>query len=135
MVGLYLAPSENALVLSLDEKSNIQAWERRTGYVVSSDRRLVQGYESTSPRHGTLNLFAALEVGSGRIHARTTPSSEKTEGGFLVFLERVLAGFPRSDTVEYHVIMDNPSIHKRHEKWLAAHPNVFSITRRPAPVG
>ena len=125
VVGLYLAPPENALVLSLDEKPNIQALERRTGYAVSSDRRLVQGFESTYTRHGTLNLFAALEVATGRIHARTTPSSEKTKVGFLAFLESVLAGFPASDTVEYHVIMDNHSIHKRHEEWLAAHPNVF----------
>ena len=93
---------------------------------MSSDRRLAQGYESTYTRHGTLNLFAALEVATGRIHAQTTPSSEKTKVGFLAFLESVLAGFPSSATVEYHVIMDNHSIHKRHEKWLAAHPNVFS---------
>ena len=125
VVGLYLTPPENALVLCVDEKPKIQALERRCGYAVSSDGRLVQGLESTYKRHGTLNLFAALEVATGRIHARTTPSSEKSKGGFLSFLESVLAGFPESDAMEYHVIMDNHSLHKRHEKWLAAPPNVF----------
>ena len=124
VVGLYLTPPENALVLSLDEKPKIQL-ERRSGYVVSSARRLVQGYESTYTRHGRLNLFAALEVAPGRIHAQTTLSFEKTKVGFLSFLESVLAGFPGSDTVEYHVILDTPRIHKRHENWLAAHRNVF----------
>ena len=124
VVGLYLAPPENALVLCVDEKPNIQALERRRGYVSSSDGRLVQGYESVYKRHGTLNLFAALEVATGRIHGKTTPPSEKTKKGFLAFLEDVLSGLPVSPTVVYHVIVDNHSIHKRHEDWLSGHPNV-----------
>ena len=125
VVGLYLAPPKNAMVFCVDEKPNIQALERRTGYVVSSDGRLVQGYESTYTRHGTLNLFAALEVATGRIYSKSTDSSEKNKQGFLAFLEDVLSGLPKSETVEYHVIMDNHSIHKHHEQWLSRHPNVF----------
>ena len=127
VVGLYLAPPQNAVVFCVDEKPNIQTLERRCGYAVSSDKHLVQGYESSYKQHGILNLFAALEVATGGIHAQTTPSSEKSKVkvGFLSFLESVLAGFPASETTEYHVIMDNHSHHKRHGKWLSAHPNVF----------
>lgn len=125
VVGLYLAPPENSLVLFVDEKPNIQALEREGGYVTSSDRRLIQGYESTYKRHGTLNLFAALEVATGRIPDKTPPPGEKTKKGFLAFLEKVLAGLPVSESVECHVIMDKHSIHKRHEAWLSRHPNVY----------
>lgn len=90
----------------------------------SSDGRLVQGYESVYKRHGTLNLFAALEVATGLIHGKTKPPSEKTKKGFLAFLEDVLSGLPGSPTVVYHVIMDNHSIHKRHEDRLSRHPKV-----------
>ena len=124
VVGLYLAPPENAPALCVDEKPNIQALERGGGYVTSSDRRTIQGYESTYKRHGTLNLFAALEMAPGRIHDKTTLPGEKTKKGFPAFLEEVLAGLPVSESVEYHVIMDNHSIHKRHETWLSRHPNV-----------
>ena len=125
VVGLYLAPPENALVLCVDEKPNIQALERGSGYVVSSDRRVVHGYESEYKRHGTLNLFAALEVATGRIHGGTTEPGAKTKKGFLSFLEDVLSGLPASETTEYHVILDDHSIHKRHEAWQSRHPNVF----------
>ena len=109
----------------MDEKPNIQALERGSGYVSSSDRRVIHGYESEYRRHGTLNLFAALEVATGRIHGKTTEPGEKTKKGFLSFLEEVLSGLPGSETTEYHVIMDNHSIHKRHEAWQSRHPNVF----------
>jgi transposase len=123
VVGLYLAPPENAFVLCVDEKPNIQALERRTGYAVSSDKKLIQGIESTYKRNGTVNLFAALSVASGNIHGRVTPPGEKTKKGFLLFMEGLLAELPPES--EYHVIVDNHSIHKRHGAWLEKHPNVF----------
>lgn len=123
VVGLYLAPPEMALVLCVDEKPNMQALERLTGYAVSSDRKLVKGLESTYKRHGTLNLFAALDVASGTIHGKVTPAPEKTKRGFLIFMEELLSELP--DGLEYHVIMDNHSIHTRHEAWLLNHENVF----------
>jgi transposase len=61
IIGLYLNPPENALVLSVDEKPSIQALERATGYVLTSSGKIVQGLKSTYKRHGTVNLFAALE--------------------------------------------------------------------------
>lgn len=123
VVGLYLAPPENALVICVDEKPNIQALERATGYAVSSDRKLIRALESTYKRKGTLNLFAALEVATGQIHGKTTEPAKKTKKGFLEFMEELLLELPESG--EYHVIMDNHSIHKRHGLWLAEHPNVF----------
>ncbi len=123
VVGLYLAPPENALVICVDEKPNIQALERATGYAVSSDRKLIRALESTYKRNGTLNLFAALEVATGQIHGKTTEPAKKTKKGFLEFMEELLLELPESG--EYHVIMDNHSIHKRHGLWLAEHPNVF----------
>ena len=123
VVGLYLAPPENAFVLCVDEKPNIQALERRTGYAVSSDKKLIQGIESTYKRNGTVNLFAALSVASGSIHGRVTPPGEKTKKGVLIFMDGLLAELPPDS--EYHVIVDNHSIHKRHDAWLEKHPNVF----------
>ncbi len=123
VVGLYLAPPENAFVICVDEKPNIQALERRTGYAVSSDKKLIQGIESTYTRNGTVNLFAALSVASGRIHGKVTPPGEKTKKGFLSFMDDLLRDLPSAN--EYHVIVDNHSIHKRHGVWLEEHPNVF----------
>lgn len=70
IVGLYLNPPENALVISVDEKPSIQALERATGYVETDNGEIVRGYKSTYKRHGTLNLFAALEIATGAIHAQ-----------------------------------------------------------------
>lgn len=123
VVGLYLAPPENALVICVDEKPNIQALEQTTGYAVSSDRKLVRALESTYKRNGTLNLFAALEVATGQIHGKTTEPAKKTKKGFIEFMDELLLELPNSG--EYHVIMDNHSIHKRHDLWLEEHPNVF----------
>jgi transposase len=123
VVGLYLDPPEQALVISVDEKPNIQALERLQGYAISSDRKLIHAMQSTYKRHGTLNLFAALEVATGFIHGQATHTEEKTKKGFLRFLEEVLAELPEAN--EYHVILDNHSIHKRHEAWLEAHPNIY----------
>ena len=123
VVGLYLSHDDKALVFCVDEKPNIQALAFRTGYAVSSDRKLIRGLESTYLRNGTVNLFAALEVATGRIHGKTTASSQKTPKGFLAFMDELLLELPSAE--EYHVILDNHSIHKRHERWLAEHENVF----------
>jgi transposase len=123
VVGLYLSPPDNAVVICVDEKPNIQALERKTGYVFSSDRHLIHGIESTYKRNGTVNLFAALDVASGIIHGKVTPSKEKTKKGFIAFMNDLLSELPSGS--EYHVIMDNHSIHKRHEVWMQNHPNVY----------
>jgi transposase len=120
IVGLYLNPPENALVISVDEKPSIQALERATGYVETDNGKIVHGFKSTYKRHGTLNLFAALEVTTGAIHTQTTQQKRRLE--FLAFMDQVLAGL--SNNKEIHVILDNYCIHKKNDEWLAAHPNV-----------
>jgi hypothetical protein len=71
-VGLYLNPPLNAVVLSVDEKPTIQAIERASGYVETDSGKVVRGLKSTYKRHGTLNLFAALEVGTGQVKTKFT---------------------------------------------------------------
>jgi len=121
IIGLYLNPPENALVVSIDEKPSIQALERKTGYVQTSNGKIVRGYKSTYKRHGTLNLFAALEVATGAIHGKMTERKRRVE--FLKFMDELLAQW-RTDK-EIHVILDNYCIHKKCDAWLEAHPNVF----------
>ena len=121
IIGLYLSPPTNALVLSADEKPSMQALERATGYVETDSGKIVRGFRSTYKRHGTLNLFAALEVATGAIHTQTTRQKRRVE--FLEFMNRVVAELPLEK--EIHVILDNYCIHKKNAAWLAAHPNVF----------
>ena len=117
VVGLYLNPPQNALVLSVDEKPSIQALERKTGYVETDSGKIVRGFKSTYKRHGTLNLFAALEVATGAVHTQTTSKKRRIE--FLEFMDRVVTDLPVGK--EIHAILDHYCIHA----WLAAHPNVF----------
>lgn len=120
IVGLYLNPPQNALVLSVDEKPSIQALERKTGYVETDNGKIVRGFKSTYKRHGTLNLFAALEVATGAVHTQTTAKKRRVE--FLEFMDRVLTDLPPGR--EIHVILDNYCVHKKNDAWLAAHPHV-----------
>lgn len=120
IVGLYLNSPEKALIVSLDEKPSIQALERARGYVCTSSGKIVQGLKSTYRRHGTLNLFAALNVATGAIRAKTTQLKRRVE--FLAFMDELMMELPADR--EIHVILDNYCIHKRNEEWLAAHPNV-----------
>jgi len=110
------------LVISVDEKPSIQALERTTGYLLTSSKKVVQGLKSTYKRHGTLNLFAALNVATGAVHTQTTELKRRVE--FLAFMDQVLFELPDGDQKEIHVILDNYCIHKRNDEWLNAHPNV-----------
>lgn len=120
VIGLYLNPPENALVFSVDEKPSIQALERTRGYVQTSSGKIVQGMKSTYKRHGTVNLFAALNVATGVIRGKTTQTKKRTD--FQAFMEEVVAEQPAGRQI--HVILDNLNTHKKNEDWLAAHPNV-----------
>ena len=115
VVGLYLNPPINAVVLSVDEKPSLQAIERSSGYVETDSGAVVRGLKSTYKRHGTLNLFAALEVGTGQVHTKFTDSKKRED--FLSFLDGILADQPQDK--EIHVILDNYSTHKRNHDWLA----------------
>lgn len=120
VIGLYLNPPQHALVLSVDEKPSIQALERARGYVQTSSGKLVQGLKSTYKRHGTVNLFAALEVATGVIRGKTTQTKKRAD--FQAFMDEVVADQPADRQI--HVILDNLNTHKKNDDWLAQHPNV-----------
>jgi transposase len=120
IIALYLNPPERALVVSVDEKPSIQALERATGYVETNSGKIVRGLKSTYKRHGTLNLFAALQVATGEI--KTSKTTLKRREEFLQFMDQIVADAPPER--ELHVILDNYCTHKRCDAWLAQHPNV-----------
>lgn len=120
IIGLYLNPPKNALVLSVDEKPTIQALERATGYVQTSSGKVVRGLKSTYKRHGTINLFAALEVATGVIRGKTTQTKKRVD--FQAFMDELVVEQPTDRDI--HVILDNLCTHKKNDDWLAAHPNV-----------
>jgi transposase len=120
IVGLYLSPPENALVISVDEKPSIQALERTTGYVETDSGKIARGFKSTYKRHGTLNLFAALQVATGKVTSQITATKRRED--FLGFMDTIVAETPADK--ELHVILDNYCTHKKCDAWLAQHPNV-----------
>ncbi len=120
VVGLYLHPPENAVVLSVDEKPGIQALERTQGWLKLPNGRAITGQAHEYKRHGTSNLFAALNVATGEIQANHTKRRRRVD--FLAFMNQVIA---RHEGQEIHVILDNLNIHKpKHDRWLQRHKNV-----------
>lgn len=120
IVGLYLDPPQNAVVLSIDEKPGIQALERAQGWLKLPDGRALTGFNHEYKRHGTTTLFAALEVATGLVKAGHFKRKRRRE--FLSFLNEVVASYPDQ---EIHVILDNFSTHKpKRDGWLARHQNV-----------
>jgi transposase len=120
IVGLYMAPPTNAVVLSVDEKPSIQALERAQGYLKLPNGRAMTGQSHDYKRHGTSTLFAALNVGTGQITGRHYKRRRRIE--FRDFMNRIVKQHPGK---EIHVILDNLSTHKpKRDLWLARHPNV-----------
>jgi transposase len=115
VVGLYLNPPYNALVISVDEKPSIQAKTCPTGYVKTESGKIVRGFKSTYKRNGTLNLFAALEVATGAVHGKMTETKRRDD--FRQFMDEVVAELPQDKDI--HVILDNLCTHKKNEDWLA----------------
>lgn len=120
IVGLYLDPPLNAIVLCVDEKPSIQALERKTGFIKINSGKVVRAYKSTYKRHGTLNLFAALEVSTGKIQGKVTKEKKRTD--FQEFMDEIVAEY--SPDQDLHVILDNYCTHKKNEEWLARNKNV-----------
>jgi transposase len=121
IVGLYLHPPDNAVVLSVDEKPAIQALERAQGWLKLPNGKSITGYAHEYKRHGTSNLFAALNVTTGEVQALHTQRRRRVE--FLAFMNQVIA---RHGDREIHVILDNLNIHKpKHDRWLQRHKNVY----------
>jgi len=121
IVGLYLDPPEKALVLCVDEKSQIQALDR-TQPVLPMRPGQAERRTHDYARYGTTTLFAALNTKSGELIGECHPRHRARE--FRRFLDTIDAAVPA--TLDMHLIVDNASTHKTPliHRWLARHPRV-----------
>ena len=119
IVGLYLNPPENAVVLCVDEKSQIQALER-TQPMWPMGLGYVQGVTHDYRRHGTTTLFAALDTAKGSVLTRCRQRHRHQE--YLGFLREIENNVP--EALHVHIIVDNYATHKhpRVKRWFAARP-------------
>jgi transposase len=120
VVGLYLDPPEKAVVLSIDEKSQIQALDR-TAPILPLRPGLPEKATHDYLRHGTTTLFAALEVATGTVTDACYPRHRSDE--FLRFLKHVAKAYPR---VKLHLVVDNYATHTHPtvQAWLARNPRI-----------
>jgi transposase len=119
VVGLYLNPPERAVVLCVDEKSQIQALDRTAPILPmlpGTPQRATHDYK----RHGTSSLYAALDITSGKVIGKLHSRHRAIE--FKKFLQTIDAEVP--DHLDVHLVLDNSSTHKTPaiKKWLLAHP-------------
>ena len=117
VVGLYLSPPENAIVLCVDEKSQIQALDRTAPMLpmrIGDAEKRTHDYK----RHGTTTLFAALEIATGHVTGAVKAKHRRQE--FLAFLRQLNRAYPEQDL---HLVMDNYATHKTPEvkAWLEKH--------------
>jgi transposase len=120
IVGLYLSPPDNAIVLSVDEKTSIQALERTQLPLPLRQGRAAR-HTHDYKRHGVLDLYAALNLATGEVaHAC---SESHTAADFLAFMKLVARQNPRR---QLHVVLDNSSTHSTPEvvAWLAKNPRI-----------
>lgn len=120
IVGLYLNPPENALVLCVDEKPGIQALDR-TQPLLPLRAKKPQSWTNEYVRHGTQTLIAALEIATGKVVAHIR--NRRTSVNFLHFMNDVVRAYPNR---ELHVVIDNLNIHNNEaaRRWLSRHPQV-----------
>ena len=121
VIGLYLNPPQHAAVFSVDEKTAIQALDRKDPVLpLSAGRAERHGFEYY--RHGTLSLYAAFNTHSGEVLGKT--AARHTSAEFVAFLTDIVSSQPRNK--EIHVILDNLSAHKtdRVKSFVADHPQV-----------
>lgn len=120
VVGLYLNPPDKAVVVCIDEKSQIQALDR-TAPILPIRPGLPEKATHDYVRHGTTTLYAALEVATGKVTDACYP--RHTHAEFLAFLKHVAKAYPR---VPLHVVADNYATHKHPAvtAWLAKNPRV-----------
>lgn len=120
VVGLYLNPPENALVLCVDEKPGIQALDRTQPLLPLSAKK-PRSWTNEYVRHGTQTLLAALEIATGKVTAHVR--DRRTSVDFLTFMDDVVRAYPHR---ELHVVLDNLNIHKNAaaQQWLHVHSRV-----------
>ena len=127
IVGLYLNPPDHAVVLCVDEKSQIQALDR-TAPLLPLGLGYVEGVTHDYVRHGTTTLFAALDIATGRVLTKCKQRHRHQE--FLQFLRHIEASVPKK--LDVHLVVDNYATHKHESvrRWLAARPR-FHIHYTP----
>jgi transposase len=121
VVGLYMSPPENAIVLSIDEKSQIQALDRTQPLLPMTPGQA----ERRTPdyvRNGTTSLFAALDVATGQVIGKCYRRHRARE--FLKFLDEIDAQIAREPGVKIHIVLDNYATHKTPavKRWFDRHP-------------
>jgi transposase len=122
IVGLYLSPPTRAIVLSVDEKSQIQALDREQP-VLPMMPGIPERRTHSYVRHGTTSLFAALDIASGFVIGKCYKRHRATE--FLDFLKQIDRAVP--DGLDVHIVMDNYATHKtaKVRAWLARRPHYY----------
>jgi transposase len=120
IVGLYLSPPEHAIVLCVDEKSQVQALDR-TQPILPLRPGLPEQRTNDYERHGTTSLFAALDIATGKVIGKCHRRHRHQE--FLKFMRTVDVAVP-PDAGEIHLVLDNYGTHKTAEvvRWFARHP-------------
>jgi transposase len=121
VVGLYLNPPDKAIVLCVDEKSQVQALDR-TQRLLPMEPGQVERRTHDYVRHGTTSLFAALDVATGRVIGKCSARHRQQE--FLKFLKHVDASLTKATGVTVHLVLDNYGTHKTPsvKRWLLKHP-------------
>jgi len=119
IVGLYMSPPEKALVLCVDEKSEVQALERTTPLLPMRPGQ-IERHTHDYQRHGTTSLFAALDTATGRVIGACKQRHRSIE--FIKFLDQIDAAVPTD--LDVHIILDNYATHKTASvhRWLAKRP-------------
>ena len=121
IIGLYMQPPQHAAVFCVDEKTAIQALDRLDPVLpLSPGRAEKHGFEYY--RHGTLSLYAALDVKTGQVHGKT--AKRHTSADFIAFLSEIVERNP--EPKEIHIVLDNLSAHKTQavQEFLEANPRV-----------
>ena len=120
VVGLYVNPPDKAVVLCIDEKTQVQALDR-TAPILPIRPGVPEKQTHDYIRNGTTTLFAALEVATGRVEQTCLPRHRHQE--FLAFLKQVAKAYPRE---KLHLVCDNYATHKHPtvNAWLARHPRI-----------
>ncbi len=128
IVGLYLAPPDRALVLCVDEESQVQALDR-TQPLLPLRPGQVERRTHDYTRHGTTSLFAALDVRAGKVIARCFPPHRAAE--FRRFLDEIDANVPPD--LDVHLVLDNSATHKTAliKRWLAKRPRCYHVHFTP----
>ncbi|ODB99854.1 DDE endonuclease [Candidatus Thiodiazotropha endoloripes] len=121
VVGLYMDPPSNAIVLSVDEKTQIQALDRTQPGLPLSEGRIASRTHDYK-RHGTASLYAAFNILSGEVIAKVTDRHRAKE--FIDFLKQIDKSTPKN--LDLHIILDNLSAHKTVDviQWLEKHPRI-----------